>query len=115
MIGSNPVGNQSVKMIKNSFKSCAITTSTDGSEDDKIHCFQPSQPCSEGRTLLEQETAELSRPQTVITEDPFESDEDDDETNANEIVVDSDIGSSGEDDGDSEQESDEASDESDSS
>ena len=106
----------SVEMIKNSFKSCAITTSTDGSEDDKIHCFQPSQPCSEGRTLLEQETAELSRPQTVITDmDPFESDEDDDETNANEIVVDSDIGSSGEDDGDSEQESDEASDESDSS
>ena len=42
---------------------------------------------SAGRTLLEQETAELSQPQTVVTKDPFESNEDDDETNANEMVV----------------------------
>ena len=26
--------------IKQSFKSCAITTALDGSEDDNIHCFK---------------------------------------------------------------------------
>ena len=83
----------SAEMIKNSFKSCAITTPIDGSEDDEIHCFHPAQPCSEGRSLLEQETEKLSQTEAVITDDPFERDEDDNETNANEIVKDSDIGS----------------------
>ena len=96
-------------MIKNSFKSCAITTPIDESEDDEIHCFYQAQPCSEGRSLLEQETAKLSQTEAVITDDLFESDEDDDETNANEIVIDSDIGGAGE-DGESEQDPDDESD-----
>ena len=103
-------------MIKNSFKSCAITTPIDGSKDDEIHCFRPQQPCSEGRSLLEQETAKLNsqlrRAEAVITEDPFESDEDDDETNGNEVVIDSDIDSTGE-DSDLEQDTGEESDSSD--
>ena len=33
------------EMVKNSFISCAITASTDGSNDDEIHCFKEGQPC----------------------------------------------------------------------
>ena len=48
----------------------------------------------------------MSQTEAVITEDPFESDADDDETHTNEIVIDSDIGSAG----DSEQDTDDESD-----
>ena len=51
----------------------------------------------------------MSQTEAVITDNPFESDEDDDETNANEIVIDTDIGSAGE-DGESEQHPDDESD-----
>ena len=33
--------------VKNSFKSCAITTALDGSEDSSIHCFKEGQPVEE--------------------------------------------------------------------
>ena len=33
--------------VTKSFLSCAITTSTDGSDNREIHCFKPNQPCSE--------------------------------------------------------------------
>ena len=46
----------SVVMVKDSFLSCAITTSLDGSDDEKIHCFKPGQPCAAGRELLSEET-----------------------------------------------------------
>ena len=41
------------EMVKESFVSCAITTSIDGTDDDKIHCFNQGNhvllegPCSE--------------------------------------------------------------------
>ena len=35
-------------MIKSSFKSCALNIAIDGSEDELIHCFNESQPCSAG-------------------------------------------------------------------
>ena len=35
----------STEMVLGSFMSCAITTSTTGSDDNKIHCFKPGQPC----------------------------------------------------------------------
>ena len=60
-------------------------------------------------TNAEQESAKLRQTEAVITDNLFESDEDYDETNANEIVIDSDIGSAGE-DGKSEQDPDDESD-----
>lgn len=39
-------------MVKESFTSCAITASLDGSEDDEIHCFKLAQPCEEGRSVI---------------------------------------------------------------
>ena len=88
----------STDMIKNSFKSCAITTPIDGSEDSEFHCFRPQQPCAEGLSLLQQETAKLSQAQSVISGDPFGNDEDEEETCANEdeVIVDSDMGSTSE-------------------
>jgi len=41
----------SVDVVKNSFLSCVITTSTDGSDDRAIHCFKDHQPCAEGKVL----------------------------------------------------------------
>ena len=40
------------EMVKKSFTSCTITTSTNGSDDHKIQCFKVGQPCEEGRSLL---------------------------------------------------------------
>ena len=79
----------SVETVKNSFMSCAITTATDGSDDDKIHCFKAGQPCEAGRSILKDENEKL----TTISdaEDPFaDSDyvEDEEETNNNEICID---------------------------
>lgn len=45
----------SVEAIKKSFLSCAITASTDGTDDDKIHCFKPGEDCAEGREILAEE------------------------------------------------------------
>ena len=88
----------STDMIKNSFKSRAITTAIDGSEDSEIHCFWPQQPCAEGSSLFQQETTKLSQAQSVISGDPFGNDEDEEETYANEVIVDSDMGSASEED-----------------
>ena len=46
----------SVDVVKESFLSCAITTSLDGSDDEKIHCFKTGQPCAAGHELLAEET-----------------------------------------------------------
>jgi len=50
-----------VDMVKASFLSCAITTSTDGmrSDDSAIHCFKEHQPCTEGKNLPEKEMNKL--------------------------------------------------------
>ena len=67
-------------MVKKPFLSCAITVSTDGSDDD-IHCFMSGQPCQTGVSLLDSETC---KPQIVPTnngliEDAFASDTDEEE------------------------------------
>ncbi len=67
----------STETIKNSFLSCAITASTDGSDDDLIHCFKEVQPCAE-----EGDDDNLS--------DPFACDSDEDEMEENEVIVDND-------------------------
>ena len=78
----------SQETIKASFVSCAITTSTDGSDDDKIHCFKEGQPCAEGRRLLDEKMQALLANVTADAEDPFADDEDDEETEINELVID---------------------------
>ena len=65
-----------VEMIKDSFKLCAITTSTDGCDDDSIHCFRPDQPCEEGRKVVLEEMDKLiADHDREIIEDPFRSDD----------------------------------------
>ena len=75
------------EMVKNSFISCAITASTDGSNDDEIHCFKEGQPCASGRSLLAEEMRELEVTSDDIN-DPFEDDSGDEETEANEASID---------------------------
>ena len=73
------------EMVKESFSSCAITIHTDGSEDDKIHCFKPGQPCEQGRYVLEEADATA----TDSDSDPFAADEDDEEVENNEACIES--------------------------
>ena len=80
------------QMVKDSFITCAITTSTDGSDDNCIHCFKAGQPCATGKSRLEEETQKLhaSGSTKSLTQDPFASDEDSDEVDNNEACIDKD-------------------------
>ena len=77
----------SVDMVKDSFLSCAITTSLDGKQDDQIHCFKPGQPCAAGREVLAEETKRAQELAEGI-DDPFASDEDEEENDENEAIID---------------------------
>ena len=67
-------------MIKESFMSCAITTFPSGSDDDQIHCFKPGQPCEAGRSVLAEAMEKLnSSLDSGDADDPFASNEDEDE------------------------------------
>ena len=61
------------------------------SEDDSIHCFKPGQPCEAGRKVLLEEMAKLAaeRDRDSI-EDPFASEDDGEEDEANEAVIEND-------------------------
>ena len=61
------------EMVKGSFISCAITTSTDGSQDEEIHCFKPGQLCQEGRGVLQEATQRISAQKSETDDDPFAS------------------------------------------
>ena len=75
-------------MVKEPFLSCAITTSTDSSDDHKIHCFKPGQPCEAVRSLLETEPQKLlAASNAEPDQDPFASDTDEEETENNEILI----------------------------
>ena len=75
-------------MVKESFLSCAITTSTDGSDDHKIHCFKPGLPCEAGRNLLETESQELlAACNAESDQDHFASDTDEEETENNKVLI----------------------------
>ena len=77
-----------VEMVKDSFKSCAITTSTDSCNDDGIQCFKPGQPCEEGRkVLLEEMDKFVADRDRESIEDPFASDDDGEEDGANEVLI----------------------------
>lgn len=77
--------------IKESFVSCAISTSSTGPDIDKIHCLKQGQPCEGGRIVLEEE---LKRADTMVQEDdrdPFASEEDEDEECINELGIEEDL------------------------
>ena len=78
------------EMVKGSFLSCAITTSTDGSQDEEIHCFKPGQPCQEGRGVLQEATQRISVQESENIDDPFASDADDEEDGTNEAHIEED-------------------------
>ena len=57
--------------ISKSFRTCALTSAIDGSEDNNIHCLKEGQPCHSGLSMLAQQM-ELANE----TEDnPFRSDD----------------------------------------
>ena len=43
------------ELIRKSFKTCALTSATDGSEDKEIHCFKEHQPCQAGLAMLNEQ------------------------------------------------------------
>ena len=77
-------------MVKDLFLSCAITTSTDDSQDEVIHCFKPGQPWREGRGVLKKATQIISAPESENIEDPFASDAEDEKDGTNEAYIDED-------------------------
>ena len=78
------------EMAKESFLSCAITTSTDSSDDHNIYCFKPGQPCEAGRSILEAETQKhlVASADKGVHVDPFATDTDDEEVKNNEVLID---------------------------
>ena len=77
-------------MVRDSFISCVITTSTDGSDDNGLHCFKAGQLCAAGKNMLEEETKKLQVSGSVecLIQDPFASDDDSDESSNNEACID---------------------------
>ena len=55
------------------FLLCAITTSVNGQDGHKIHCFKP-QPCEAGRAALAQEVLQFDTQSESDNEDPFADD-----------------------------------------
>ena len=79
-------------IIKKSFEVCAISLPIDGSEDEKIHCFQKEGPLSNGREEFTERAAAfyaaLGQGAPVDENDPFADLEPDIfEEERNEIVV----------------------------
>uniref|UniRef100_A0A1X7V213 DDE-1 domain-containing protein n=1 Tax=Amphimedon queenslandica TaxID=400682 RepID=A0A1X7V213_AMPQE len=64
-----------IETVKKSFLSCAINMPLDRKEDDKVHCFKPSQPCHGGRDKLQKEIDCFLNYNGETEEDPFASDE----------------------------------------
>ena len=75
--------------IRESFVSCAISTSSTGPDIDKIHCLKQGQPCEGGRSKLEEELKKADMVQDVEDDDrdPFGSEEDEDEERLNELWI----------------------------
>ena len=78
--------------IKNSFKSYAITTALDGSEDSSIHSFKKGQPCGRGKDVLAERMANLDLPMEDDSDlcDPFASDNDEEKMENNEVCIEAD-------------------------
>ena len=70
-------------MVDNSFKSCALTIPTDGSQDDYIHCFKNGQPCESGGGMLREQMTLLRDPSFNGSTNPFANITDSDVEDAN--------------------------------
>lgn len=79
-----------VEIVQESFLSCAITTATNGSDDDKVQCFKSGQPCEVGRSLLHEETRKIVTASDENDQDPFASDTDKEETEHDEVAIEED-------------------------
>lgn len=55
-----------IESVKESLSSCTITTSTHGSDNDKIHGIKPGQPSEEGRSVLSEEIETLFQGQVRL-------------------------------------------------
>ena len=77
----------STEMIRKSFITCGLTNAIDGSDDDKIHCFKPGQPCEKGRQVLAEQLKLLN---TVELNPFFMNDEDIDACAPEDILIDAD-------------------------
>ena len=93
----------SEETIKKSFISCVITTNTNGSNNDSIHCFKVGQPCEAGRNELRKEMEKMTVVHMDADEDPFASEVDDEETEEKVACIDSDDQSDGDEDTNEEQ------------
>lgn len=71
-------------IIRNSFKSCALTVEPYGCEDDKIHCLNEGQPCREARQLLLNYRDMSNGGEKEIL---LEEEIDEEEAESNEIVI----------------------------
>jgi hypothetical protein len=60
--------------IQKSFLDCGITVSTDGSEDDHIHCFKEHGPVPEGRELLKKARHEC---ESITLDEEIDAEQDD--------------------------------------
>ena len=60
----------SKEVIVESFKSCALNLANDGSEDERIHCFKPKEPCHAGRQQLKSQLSVLDERNR---DNPFEN------------------------------------------
>lgn len=80
----NSISDESI--IK-SFLCCAITTNTNGSDDDQIHCLKTGEPCQAGRIVLQEEMEELNA-DNFNDNDPFADEVDEEEMEANEALID---------------------------
>ena len=76
-------------MVKDSFVSCTITTSTDGSEENKIHFLKAGQPGAATRSRLEVEMKKVKASSNLdkFLQDPFASVDDNEEADNNEACV----------------------------
>ena len=85
------------EIIRKSFKACALTSATDGSEDKDIHCFKEHQPCHAGLKMLTEQmqlvnepedNSFVADPEEIIDAAPFEMVVDDDEEEDSDIEID---------------------------
>ena len=60
----------SKEMIVESFKSCSLNLANDRSEDERIHCFKPTEPCHAGRQQLKSQLSVLDERNR---DNPFEN------------------------------------------
>lgn len=71
-------------MIIKSFKACALSICLEGAEDHLIHCIKPGEACEKAAELLHMARLQGQIEELTIAEDI-------EETDANEILIDSDI------------------------